>query len=208
MPGMDINTIFYSAARKKIRDGNVLLFRRRSGIMGKLIATAGRTEYCHAAMAAWWNGRLMCLETVQGRGGHAVLLSRLVDESPGLIDVYRISESYRRRFCRAKAVETMIEITGKRYGWWNLGRAAMLHLPIVRLFTIPLDDDRANGSLPFCSDAVSRAMRAGGVDPVPNLADAGTEPGDLARSATLSYRFTLFPDSRKEEPCDSHDVDG
>ena len=77
MPDMDINTISYSAARKKIRDGDVLLFRRRSGVMGKLIAVAGRSEYCHAAMAAWWNGRLMCLETVQGHGGRAVLLSRV-----------------------------------------------------------------------------------------------------------------------------------
>ena len=205
---MDINTIFYSAARKKIRDGNVLLFRRRRGVAGKLIAVAGRSEYCHAAMAAWWNERLMCLETVQGRGGRAVLLSRLVNQNPDLIDVYRIGENFRRRFRRARAVEAMIEITGKRYGWLNLGHAALLHLPVLRLFTIPLDDDRANGSLPFCSDAVSRAMRAGGVDPVPNLADAGTEPADLARSATLSYRFTLSPDPKKEEPCDWQDVVG
>ena len=39
-------------------------------------------------MAAWWNGRLMCPETVQGRGGRAVLLSNLVQEYPGRIDVY------------------------------------------------------------------------------------------------------------------------
>ena len=37
------------------------------------------------------------------------------------------------------------------------------------------------------------AMRAGGVDPVPNLADRLTEPGDLARSAFYEYRFTLLP---------------
>lgn len=203
---MDSVTLNYRLARSRIRNGDVLLFRRRCGVASKLIAVAGRSEYCHAAMAAWWNHRLMVLETVQGRGGRAVLLSRLVDANPSLIDVYRISEHHRRRFRRDSAVEAMIEITGKRYGWWNLARAAMLHLPILRLFTIPLDDDRANGSLPFCSDAVSRAMRAGGVDPVPNLADAGTEPGDLARSATLSYRFTLLPNPRKEEPCDLQDT--
>ena len=205
---MDTILVPYSASRKNIRDGDLLLFRRKRGLFSRLVAVAGRSEYCHAAMAAWWNGRLMCLETVQGRGGRAVLLSRLVDENPDTIDVYRVGESHRRRFHRDQAVEAMLEITGKRYGWLNLARASMRHLPILRLFTIPLDDDQANGSLPFCSDAISRAMRAGGVDPVPNLADSGTEPGDLARSAALGYRFSLSPDPRKENACDSQDLDG
>jgi hypothetical protein len=198
----------YSQARRRIRDGDLLLFRRKSGVMQKLITVAGRSEYCHAAMAAWWNGRLMCLETVQGRGGRAVLLSHVVGEDPNLIDVYRVVRGCQRRFDRAGAVLAMIETTGKRYGWTNLARAAMYHLPIVRLFTIPLDDDRANGSLPFCSDAVSRALRAGGIDPVPNLSDAGTEPGDLARSAVIAYRFTLSLDPQKEVPCESEDLAG
>ena len=204
---METHLLPYSQARRKIRDGDLLLFRRENRLMSRLIAAAGRSEYCHAAMAAWWNGRLMCLETVQTHGGRAVMLSTAVAESPDLIDVYRIKAT-RRRFDRNAAVRAMIEITGKRYGWPNLLRAAMLHLPVVRLFTIPLDDDRANGSLPFCSDAVSRALRAGGIDPVPHLADAGTEPADLARSAAVAYRFTLSLDPRKENACDSQDLDG
>lgn len=198
----------YSQARRKIRDGDLLLFRRKGGVFQKLISTAGRSDYCHAAMAAWWNGRLMCLETVQGRGGRAILLSHAVGKDPNLIDVYRVARGYQRRFDRVGAVLRMQELAGQRYGWGNLARAAMYHLPIVRWFTIPLDNDRANGSLPFCSDAVSRALRAGGVDPVPNLADAGTEPGDLARSAAITYRFTLSPDPIKEDVCESENSDG
>jgi len=204
---MDTILIPYRVARAKIRDGDVLLFRRAQGLASRLIATAGRSEYCHAAMAAWWNERLMCLETVQTHGGRAVMLSTAVVDGPDLIDVYRVKTN-RRRFKRDLAVKVMIEITGKRYGWPNLMRAAMLHLPVVRLFTIPLDDDRASNGLPFCSDAVSRALRAGGVDPVPHLADAGTEPADLARSAAVEYRFTLSLDPKKEELCESHDLDG
>ena len=81
---MDTNTACYNLARPapKIRDGDLLLFRRRHGAVGKLISVAGRSPYCHAAMAAWWNGRLMCLETVQGHGGRAVLLSTLVATHP------------------------------------------------------------------------------------------------------------------------------
>jgi hypothetical protein len=205
---METHLLPYRQARRKIRDGDLLLFRRKGGVIQKLITIAGRSEYCHAAMAAWWNGRLMCLETVQGRGGRAVLLSNVVGEDPNLIDVYRVVRGCQRRFDRIGAVQRMQELTGKRYGWWHLARAAMYHLPIVRWFMIPLDDDRANGSLPFCSDAVSRAMRAGGIDPVPNLADAATEPGDLARSAAITYRFTLSPDPLEEVPCDCQDLAG
>lgn len=204
---METVLVPYSLARRRIRDGDLLLFRRRRGAMQKLIAVAGRSNYCHAAMAAWWNGRLMCLETVQSHGGRAVLLSTALADDPDWIDVYRVKAS-RRRFDREKAVASMIEMTGKRYGWGNLLHAAMLHLPVLRLFTIPLDDDRANGSLPFCSDAVSRSLRAGGIDPVPHLADAGTEPADLARSAAVVYRFTLSPDPDEEVLCDVQDSDG
>jgi hypothetical protein len=56
------------------------------------------------------------------------------------------------------------------------------------------DDDQLDGRAVFCSEAVSRADRlGGGVDPVPNLADHDTEPGDLARSDFYRYQFTLEP---------------
>ena len=183
----------YDRARSKIRDGDLLLFRPRPGLFGRLIATAGRSRYSHAAMAGWWNGRLMCLETLQGRGGRAALLSNLVRARPGRIDVFAANAT-RRRFDRSAAVAAMIEITGRRYGWWSLILVALVHLPVIRLLVRPNTDDAANGSLPFCSQAVARACRAGRVDPVPNLADRLTEPGDLARSVFFRYRFTLIPE--------------
>ena len=189
---MDTALVLYNVVRRKIRDGDLLLFRRKRGLIGKLISVAGRSPYSHAAMAAWWNGRLMCLETIQGHGGRAVLLSTLVATHPGQIDVYRANAN-RRRFDRDAAVEAMVQITGRRYGWWSLVKAALVHLPAFRFLVLPDTDDQANGSLPFCSQAVSRACRFGGVDPVPNLADRLTEPGDLARSAFFCYRFTLQP---------------
>jgi hypothetical protein len=195
---METLPLDYGLAREKIRDGDLLLFRRRRGFLGKLISVAGRSEYSHAGMAAWWNGRLMCLETVQWHGGWAILLSNLVEKHPGRIDVYRANAN-RRRFDRLKAVDAMIEITGRRYGWLSLFAAAMVHLPFIRLLLRANTDDQSNGSLPFCSQAVARAYRAGGVDPVPNLADRATEPGDLARSVFFSYRFTLIP--KEERQC-------
>jgi len=199
---MDATVVHYPLARRKIRDGDLLLFRPRRGLMGQLIAAAGRSEYSHAAMAAWWNGRLMCLETVQGRGGRAVLLSNLVREKPGRIDVFAANAT-RRRFDRREAVAAMIGITGQCYGWWSLLWVALRHLPVVRLLVRPDTDDAANGSLPFCSQAVARAYRAGGVDPVPNMADRVTEPGDLARSTFFRFRFTLVIE--EERQCEASD---
>jgi hypothetical protein len=186
-----MNTIStpYNLARAKILDGDLLLFRSRDWYT-RLIAVAGRTEYVHAAMAGWWSGRLMCVEMTSG-GGRAQLLSNLVDRWPGACDVYRANAT-KRRFSRQKALSAMIAITGRPYGKWNLCRAALMHLPLLR-FLVPADMDDVENSPwpPFCSQAVSMACRSGGVDPVPNLADRLTEPADLGRSPFFEYRFTL-----------------
>ncbi len=181
----------YCDVRREIRDADLLLFRRRSRI-ATLISVAGRSPYVHAAMAGWWNDRLMCVEMTDG-GGRAQLLSNLVEQWPGSIDVYQ-ANAIRRRFSRRRALDAMVNITGRRYGWLNLARAALLHLPIVRFLVPPeIDDRESSGWPPFCSQAVSMADRAGGVDPMPNLADRLTEPGDLSRSPFYAYRFTLVP---------------
>ncbi len=179
----------YCDARRKIRGGDLLLFRPR-GFVCRAIAVAGRSEYTHAAMAGWWSRRLMYVEMCS-RGGRALLLSNIVRRRPGAIDVYRANATG-QRFSRDAAVHAMIEITGRRYGWFNLFRAALLHLPLFRFLVAPETDDAADSDWPpFCSQAVAMATRAGGVDPVPNLADRLTEPGDLARSPFYRYRFTL-----------------
>jgi hypothetical protein len=180
----------YADVRRDICNADLLLFRRRNRVT-QLIAVAGRSEYVHAAMAGWWKDRLMCVEMTSG-GGRAQLLSNIVARWPGVVDVYRANAA-RRRFSRERALLAMIGITGKRYGWANLCRAALLHLPVFRFLATPDTNDlEATRWPPFCSQAVAMADRAGGVDPVPNLADRLTEPGDLARSAFFDYRFTLI----------------
>jgi hypothetical protein len=181
----------YNDVRDAIRNADLLLFRRRDRL-ARLIAVAGRSQYVHAAIAGWWDDRLMCVEMTSG-GGRAQLLSNIVERWPGTVDVYQ-SNAARRRFSRRRALLAMIAITGKQYGWANLFRAALLHLPAFRFLAQPDTNDAETSTWPpFCSQAVATAMRAGGADPVPNLADRLTEPGDLARSAFYEYRFTLIP---------------
>ncbi|MFZ5832478.1 MAG: hypothetical protein ACOY3P_20520 [Planctomycetota bacterium] len=185
----------YRTVRGEIRSGDVMLFRRQPGRpSGRLIAVAGRGVHCHAAMAAWWDDRLMALETVQFVGGRAVLLSHLVQQNAGRIDVFAIAEAP-AGFDRRAAVDAMKTIAGRSYGWWSLLCCGLTHVPALRLLMPPQLDDTIDGSLPFCSMAVAAALRRAGVDPVPNLADRLTEPGDLARSAVLEYQFTLVVSS-------------
>ena len=153
----------YADVRREIRNGDLLLFRRRN-VLTRLIAVAGRSQYVHAAMAGWWHDRLMCVEMTAG-GGRAQLLSNIVEQWPGVIDVYE-ANAERRRFSRRRALLAMIGITGRRYGWANLARAALLHLPAFRFLVHPNTNDAETSTWPpFCSQAVSMADRAGGIDP-------------------------------------------
>jgi len=193
-------TFPYAEARSEIADGDLLLYRPRRGFFSRLIMVAGRSRYSHAAMAAWWNDRLMCLETREGHGGRAVLLSSQVQRHPGRWDVYRFRFGCsplppgRLITCfRQGAVSAMKDFTGVPYGWGAIFQVALVHLPLVRFFARPATRDDAPLGIPFCAGAVAAAYRAAGFDPVPNLADRATEPGDLARSAAFRYRFTLVP---------------
>lgn len=172
----------------EIRDADLLLFRRRS-----LISIVGRSIYSHAAMVAWWGCRPFCLEVREGYGGRAVTLESQIEARPGQIDLYWIHAA--ADLDRERAVETMRGLCGSPYGWESLAKVALLHLPVVRWFLPPVvgDDGNGHGRPMFCSQAVSHALRAGGLDPVPNLPDRYTEPADLARSSAFTYACTLVP---------------
>jgi hypothetical protein len=178
-------------AQEKIRDGDLLLFRRRG-----MISIAGRGEHSHAAKAAWWGDELFCLEVTAIHGGRAVTLASQVQQYPGRYDVYQANPRNRwPNYDRSGAVRFMRRLCGWNYGYAGLIVASFLHLPIVRWFVRPdMDDTAVDRRPPFCSQACAMADRlGGGVDPVPHLADRLTEPADLARSPFYRYRFTLIP---------------
>lgn len=140
----------YGNARSAIRDGDLLLFRRRWWVPHSyLIAQAGRSLYSHAAVAAHWGTSLFCLEMLQFRGGRAVLLSNRVAECPGRIDVYGpnylainadLGDDAVDRV-PAEVVETMKRLTGTRYGWASLLKTGLRHMPVVRWFLPPPTND-------------------------------------------------------------------
>ncbi len=173
-------------AKRFIRDGDLLLFRRRG-----IIAAFGRSEYSHAAKAAWWGDQLFCLEVREWCGGRAVTLASQVRKHPSAIDVLRPGARW-PQYDSHESTRYLKNLAGSDYGYSAVLLAALRHLPFVRLFVKPIDDADAELRPPFCSQACALADRVGGgVDPVPHLADRLTEPADLARSPFYEYLFTL-----------------
>ena len=177
-------------ARHRISDGDLLLFRRRS-----LISIAGRGTHSHAAKAGWWDGELFCLEVREWHGGRAVTLESQVKKLPARIDVYHTNPANRwPEYDRTRPTAMMRRLAGCDYGYAAVVAAAMLHLPFIRMAVrAATEDDAIDRRPPFCSQACAMTDRiAGGVDPVPHLADRLTEPADLARSPFYQYAFTLI----------------
>jgi hypothetical protein len=178
-------------AQAEIADGDLLLFRRRG-----LISIAGRGIHSHAAKAAWWGDDLFCLEVREWHGGRAVTLASQVAKFPGRIDFYRTNPANRwPEYDRTRSTTMMRRLAGCDYGYAAVLAAAMLHLPFVRtVVRAELEDSAIDHRPPFCSQACAMVDRAaGGVDPVPRMADRLTEPADLARSPFYEYTFTLVP---------------
>lgn len=186
-------------ADAELRDADVLLYRPGPWLSSWLIAAGGRGRWSHAALA--WTPRChnpparprLLIESREWMGLRAVALEGQVRRHPGRIEVFRmplLSIHQARGACR-----WLLGQTGREYGWTNMARAALVHLPFVRLVVRPeTDDAHFDRRPPFCSQAVAMAYRLGaGVDLVPRLADRLTEPADLARSAFLEYQYTLIP---------------
>jgi hypothetical protein len=181
--------------KSNILRGDLLLFRG-AGIFSGFIRWASRSEYSHAAKADWWDEDLFCCEVREGLGGRAVTLASQVAKYPGQIDVYRTNPYSIRAYDANRAAAVMRNFAGCDYGWNNIAFAALIRLPHIAalFFKIKIDyvAERPGGGPPFCSMACSMADQAGGVDPVPNLSDQLTTPGDLARSHFYEKQFTLL----------------
>jgi len=198
--------IAYPSNRSLIWNGDLLLFRPATRI-GRLIARAGRSEYCHVGTAVWarsqllgtavWaRSQLLCCDT-RATGGRRVRLSRLVEAYPGAIDLYRPLYTGSEEAAHAKrewVADWVFRHAEGLYGWGSILKMSLLHAPVLRWLIDAheyRDDVEAGTMQPVCSELRSIADRLAGDDPVPNLADRLTEPGDLARSTLYRYLGTL-----------------
>ena len=181
-----------------------LLLYRGQGWISRLIAKAGRSDYSHAAKidrlgnhsGEYLGDELFCCEIRELKGGRIVTLASQVRKYPGLIDVYRANPNDLPGFDRQASAVHMRQFAGQDYGWSSVYSAALQHLAFIRL-GIRHDYRAENGSAferpVFCSMACAMSDRlGGGIDPVPNLADRYTLPGDLSHSGFYDYHCTLL----------------
>jgi hypothetical protein len=163
------------------------------------IRVSGRSRYCHVDMLARNDDRpsgwelLGMVET----GGRATPLTDEVLRYPGKGAWYLTNPDSRwtaTEFSRENAVRRMRALLPNAYGWQAVGRMSRCHLLFIRLFAQPdFDDESPRRGRPVCSTAVAEAIHAGGVDPVLELADSDTEPGDLTKSLFFRYQGHLVP---------------
>lgn len=182
-------------AANDILDADLLLFRSQ-GFISLAIRMAGRGVHSHAAKATWHNGRLMCLEVREFKGGRMVTLASQVAKFPRRIDVFRANAGNRwPDWDRKGSDDYMTNLAGIEYGYHSLVLSALMHIPFVRFLVKPPTDDAVRDNRqPYCSAACAMADDwGGGVDVVPHLANWATAPSDLCRSLFYEYRFTLEP---------------
>ena len=181
----------------RIHDGDLGILRPTTA-EGRWITRIGRARESHVLAFYWRRG---------GKGGKTLWIveqiapeGRTVPAKPYLLacpsetfTVYRVRKEL--RFDAKRAVEwALVNIPGVEYDEKGLWRSALSHMPYIRWYLKPSEDDEANGNGPqplYCSAAMSRMARAGGVDLVPGLADRWTEPVDIRRSAALVPVLTI-----------------
>ncbi len=187
--------------RACIPDGAVLLFRGR-GPIARMIQAAGRSAYSHVGLAIWVEHRLLVAESREWRGVRLVPLSATL-QTGARVDVWVPTPAAAARLDVPALRSEALAWLSQPYGWGGIVRiglgyvsAPLQGLPIVgRWIASLLQTRRDSRGLPtrglICSAYVSRCYRAAGVDLVPNLPDAATQPGDLPRGGSIVYRATL-----------------
>jgi hypothetical protein len=197
-------------AAPHLLDGDVVLFRG-TGLVATCIAVAGLSEYAHAGMIGRVNGdyaNLMLYEMLWS-GGAGTTLASQVAKRPGLLDVYRVSDSHTKYAWAAPAkMQVWMHCTLDRkkavaimrgfcrpgeYGKMHLLWTALTRIPVIRFFCRPPTNDELEDRTrpPYCSEAVAFALRKSFTDVVRNTPDHYTSPGALAQSPLLHYMFTL-----------------
>ena len=151
-----------------LQPGDVLLFRPATWL-GRLVAWATGSEYCHAAM--FLTGCVA--EMREFRGGRIL---PLFDYETETIDVFRAVDSSTAE--QIAAVQKMQKLVKERYSFLH-GIAAFLLRRLPQVMRSGECDHHGY----HCSQAISKAYRAAGFDLCPFIPDWATTPGDLAALA-------------------------
>jgi hypothetical protein len=144
-------------------------------------------------MAGWWEGHLMCVQ-MTADPDRTTLLSEYVKKWPGCIAVSRPRYGYslHTEFKTSwDALDNMIQITKKPYGWIRILALGFAHTFTGGRFYPNVPNGEETKWPPVCSESYSRAMRLSGMDLVPERPDCRTEPYHLFTAKLLKPMFVL-----------------
>ncbi len=183
-----------SDVQDEIQSGDLLLFRPKGGLFSRLITVGGRGPFSHAGMVIRFKGEPeVYLAEMVVKGGRCEPLRKSIKKWPGQYEWKKVDYEHFPEFKNIRAAIYMRRLARQKYGFFSICKAALLHLPIIRMFVRPDTNDQTIHRYPcFCSQAVSRAcVHGGGIDPVQMLSNRLTEPADLARAALWQTRGAL-----------------
>jgi len=182
---MESRIVKYAQARDQIKNGDVLMYKGR-GLISSVIRWVTRSPYSHAALATWWNQRLMVMEA-KGQGVIVNPTSRSILHYRGDVEWFsckkEISEDDRLRM-----VTFAQEELGKSYGRW---KAIILGLKILFIHDFEKKDRLKREKKLFCSEYVAQIYNSIGLDLKKGRSDRFTKPGDIANSSLLEKRGQL-----------------
>lgn len=190
----------YREVRTRVEDGDVFLFRGQY-LISKLFERVDFSYYSHAALAAWWGGRLMILQA-EGPGIQAIPMSVAVATYPGRVDWYKLKKDDFPD-CAKRLAGLLWEAKsdlGLEYGFGDLLRNIWHWIAKVKLA------DPVNPRAMFCSEYVERCFREAGMS-LTDKADITTFPKDVAASKHLAYMATIPHDPKATEPRDDDAVE-
>jgi hypothetical protein len=197
--GPEEREITYADARDKVRDGDLFLFRGEF-LISKLFRRVDHSFYSHAALAAWWDDRLMILQA-EGSGIQAIPMSVAIGTYPGRADWYALKRDEIADF-DAKLQKVLREARsdlGLAYGFGDLWRNIVRWAVQVKL------SDPARPRAMFCSEYVERCFREAGMS-LTGRPDITTFPKHIAASPLASYVGTIPHDPKLLEPRDDDAV--
>ena len=177
----------YDDVRGRIRTGDVLLFRGRT-LFSRAIRLMTGSIYSHVAIAAWWADHLVVFESRRQGGVRVRPLRRALRGYDGQVDWWALRPDVAARLDPKALLHRAVGEVGKPYAIRGVLALAW------RLVAGRLAGSGDAVSLPqalFCSQYVSLCFREANVDLAPDVEDACTSPGAIARSGLLELKAVL-----------------
>jgi hypothetical protein len=182
---MESRMVKYAQVRDQIKNGDVLMYKGR-GLVSSVIRWVTHSPYSHAALAVWWNQRLMVMEAI-GQGVIVNPTSRSIRHYRGDAEWFSCKKEISEDDCLRMVIFAQEEL-GKSYGRW---KAILLGIKILFEHDLEKRDRLKREKRLFCSEYVAQIYNFIGLDLKKGRSDRFTKPDDIANSPLLEKRGQL-----------------